>query len=163
MGAMGHFKENVAQVLHSIEDGWHEISRRANTALTHFKPSSNEAKDPQSVERPRWGLLAADVRDEPRQIVVRIEAPGMDAEDFDIRANGRRLSVCGEKRVERSNSNGDYQVRQCAYGRFRRDMILPEQVSEDGVKASYHRGVLEIALPKATTGHGRKVRVREAG
>jgi HSP20 family protein len=38
---------------------------------------------------------------------------------------------------------------QCAYGNFRRVVVLPAAVLSDQAKATYKNGVLRLELPKA--------------
>jgi HSP20 family protein len=96
-----------------------------------------------------WGVLAAEVFDDDDNIVVRLEAPGMEKTDFDLKVLGDRLLVRGEKHIERERTEGRYHVTECAYGRFERTIPLPERVDSDKAQASYKSGVLKVELPKA--------------
>jgi HSP20 family protein len=100
------------------------------------------------------------VREEDTQVVVRLEAPGMEREDFDISVvQGRTLVVRGEKRVEREESRGRYHVIESAFGLFERVIALPVEVSDDGARARYRRGVLTVTLPKAGS-ESRRIEVK---
>jgi HSP20 family protein len=96
-----------------------------------------------------WAFMASDVFDDDDKVIMRIEAPGLRREDFNIELHGDTLSVWGEKRSDREASRGRYSVVQCAYGSFRREVVLPAAVKADKTKASYRDGVLRIELPKA--------------
>ena len=115
-----------------------------------------------ALQAPRWGLLAAEVRDEPHQVVVRIEAPGMSEEDFDIEVYQDALVVRGEKRLQREQTQGEYFVMECAYGSFERTIVLPAAVDDAHAKATYKRGVLRVELPKAAVARARRVPVNRA-
>jgi HSP20 family protein len=104
--------------------------------------------------------MAADVFDDDDRVLVRIEAPGMKREDFDIAIEGDVLSVSGEKRFDRESDAGRYRVLQCAYGSFRRELALPAAVDAAKVKASYRDGVLRIELPKVEWARPRRIAVR---
>jgi HSP20 family protein len=106
-----------------------------------------------------WGLLAAEVLDEADAVVVRLEAPGMDKDDFNIRVFDGRLVVRGEKKAGREHTRGRYYVTECAYGFFERSLPLPEVVETDRARAIYRNGVLVIELPKAASRRRRTVRV----
>ncbi|MGI9331938.1 MAG: Hsp20/alpha crystallin family protein [Gammaproteobacteria bacterium] len=164
MSTLDHFKEGVERVWNTIGEGWYDLSRRAGHALTHFTPARDQDEDDDAgllATGSRWGLLVADVRDDHKNVTVRVEAPGMDADDFDIRVDGDTLTVRGEKRVEREDTAGGYRISECAYGRFRRDIALPAAVSDDRVNATYKRGVLKIVLPKTNAAASRRVPVRQ--
>jgi HSP20 family protein len=65
------------------------------------------------------------------------------------------LAVAGEKRFQRESSEGRWQVVQCAYGSFRREIPLSTEVSLDDAKATYSNGVLRIELAKREPGKPR--------
>jgi HSP20 family protein len=168
-------KQGADQAWESLAEGWRELSGRASSALTRFRPAPASApvSAPQSAAPPlaredgplpfgRWAFMAADVFDDDDTVIVRIEAPGLKREDFNIELHGDTLSVWGEKRSDREYGSGRYSVVQCAYGSFRRDVALPVQVRADKTKASYRDGVLRIELPKAEGARARRIAVSAA-
>ncbi len=54
-----------------------------------------------------WG----DVFEDAKRIVVRIEAPGVDKDDFDVQVLDDLLMVRGEKRFEREGTEGRWRMR----------------------------------------------------
>ncbi|MDG4867668.1 Hsp20/alpha crystallin family protein [Guyparkeria sp. 1SP6A2] len=80
---------------------------------------------------------------------MRLEAPGLKREDFEVEVLDDHLRVAGEKRSERHDHRGRYHVTECAYGQFERLIPLPEPVKADSARASYRDGVLQITLDKA--------------
>ena len=48
--------------------------------------------------------MAADVFDDDDKVIVRIEAPGVRRDDFNVELNGDVLSVWGEKRFGRASN-----------------------------------------------------------
>ena len=114
-----------------------------------------------ALEGPRWGLLAAEVQDTGAELIVRLEVPGMDRENFDVSVvDGRVLVVRGEKRVEREDTRGHFYIMERAYGHFERAVPLPAPVEESGARASYRRGVLRIQLPKSGGASTRRIEVQ---
>lgn len=109
-----------------------------------------------------WAFLAADVFESTDKVIVRIEAPGMKREDFNVSLNGDVLTVWGEKRVDREVAEGQWRVLQSAYGNFRREVSLPAAVQGDKTKARYRDGVLRIELPKADEARPRRIAVQTA-
>jgi HSP20 family protein len=109
-----------------------------------------------------WAFLAADVFESADKVIVRIEAPGMRREDFNVALNGDVLTVSGEKRIDREVAEGQWRVVQSAYGNFRRNVPLPTAVQADKTKASYRDGVLRIELPKANEARPRRIAVQTA-
>ncbi|RME35268.1 MAG: Hsp20/alpha crystallin family protein [Gammaproteobacteria bacterium] len=158
MGALDELRSGLSRTWDTLAEGWRQLVERASGALTRFVPhhEGEEALPaPLAHHAPVWGLLAAEVREDEENIVVRLEAPGMKDEDFDIRVEPNGLLVSGEKRYEREERKGSYHIMERAYGRFQRLIPLPHPVREEGATARYRRGVLEITLPKLKP-HGRR-------
>lgn len=160
-------KQGAGQAWESLSEGWRELSARASSALTRFRPTQTSTQEASRDDEDwlvpgRWAFVAADVIDEDDRLVVRVEAPGMRREDFQISVDGQVLSVRGEKRLERCASGARYRLLQCAYGSFRRDIELPVTVKADKTQASYQQGVLRIELPKADNARLRRIPVHAA-
>jgi HSP20 family protein len=148
-------KESVGSLWNTLSDGWQQLRQTATTALTHFKPGSessvparSEVDDIAYWPTRGWAMLGGDVFEDANRLVVKLEVPGMEKQDFDIEIVGDTLIVTGEKKFERESSEGRWQVVQCAYGSFRREIPLTTKVLLDGAKATYTNGVLRIELPK---------------
>lgn len=161
-------KHGADQAWESLSDGWRELSARASGALTRFWPAPADPAAPSAPAAPRnelprmtgWAFMAADVFDDADKVIVRIEAPGMRREDFNVELNGDVLTVWGEKRFDHEATQGRWRVVQCAYGSFRRDVALPAPVKADKTTASYRDGVLRVELPKSDSARARRIAVQ---
>ncbi len=167
MSTLRQFQAGLGRAWDSLTEGWHYLRERASHALTRFQPvhRSDEletAGEQAAAGASRWGLLAAEVRETPDEISIRLEAPGMEPDDFDLQILDEVLVVRGEKRVERSDRRGAYRVMECAYGAFERAIPLPCPVDEAKARARYRRGVLQVQLPKSPRAQTRQIEV-EAG
>jgi HSP20 family protein len=151
-----------------ISEGWRELAHHSSDALTHFVHRKDEehkeqgAPSPYSSQYPsrypsfrNWGLLAGDMEETDKEIVVRIEAPGMDKKDCQITIEGNMLYLKGEKRFERTRDDSTYHVMERAYGVFQRAIPLPREVDADNAEADYTNGVLTVRLPKRGGEKGR--------
>lgn len=166
--AMNTLRKSMDSVWDSVSEGWDRLRQSAVGALTRFRPSEKSAPpsgteivDPSYMPSARWAMMGGDVFEDADRLVVRIEAPGMEKDDFAIEVADGMLVVSGEKRFERETTEGRWRVMQCAYGRFRRVVPLPQSVTVESARASYRRGVLRIELPKARGGERtmRQIRV----
>jgi len=158
-----HVRQGAEQAWASLSEGWRELRTRASGALTRFRRDDRAAAGESAFDRfgsADWGLMAADIRVEDDRLVVRLEAPGMRCEDLHIDVARDRLCVWGEKRVDSETHDGDIHLVQCAYGSFRRDLVLPQSVDADRATASYRDGVLRIEIPRLERGRGRRIEVR---
>lgn len=150
MPTLQQLRENLWE---NLTEGWRHLSERTAGALTRFTKA--HWKKPESADESavvnhsaQWGLMPAEVYDEDKQIIVRLEAPGMDSDDFDIQVYDDVLVIRGEKRFEREKGEGEYYLLERAYGRFERAIPLPSEVEHGKAKAKYKRGILQITLPK---------------
>ena len=166
MSTLHQLREGLNEAWDTLVDGWRRLYRRAAGAMTRFTPGKKGEKDSGADEGQEialrsagWGVLAAEVFDDDDKLVVRLEAPGMDKTDFDLKVLDDHLVVRGEKQVERERTEGRYHVSECAYGRFERAIPLPERVESGKAHARYKNGVLRVELPKAVPQRRGTIRV----
>jgi len=96
----------------------------------------------------RW-IPAVDISEDEDNLFVDVEVPGMKKEDIKVSLEHNVLSLKGEKKQEKEVKDENYHRWERSYGSFARSFELPVPVQSDKIKASYHDGVLHIALPKA--------------
>lgn len=134
----------------NLSEGWRELLSRSSDALTHFSRKKDEVQEGSGALAtfPRWSLLAGEVEETDKEILVRVEVPGMEKEDCHITIEGNVLYLNGEKRYERETIDSTYHVMERAYGAFQRSITLPRNVDAGKAEASYKNGVLSIRLPK---------------
>jgi HSP20 family protein len=94
-------------------------------------------------------------------IEVTAELPGMAKEDVDINLQNNVLTIRGEKREEKTETEREPFLYERYYGSFQRAFNLPAPVEEGKVKAEFRNGVLKIHLPKTATAKGRKISITE--
>ena len=86
--------------------------------------------------------------EDPPEITVVVELPGVDPEDVQIVATPHALLVAGER--HRPPGDGRlYQQMELDYGPFRRELVFGEDVDPEAGRASYEHGLLTIVLPLA--------------
>jgi len=161
MNTLENLRSGLGRTWDALADGWRQLVEGASGALTRFVPVHRE-DDAGAVALHRsldWGLLAAEMREDDKQIVVRVEVPGMDEDDFDIEIQDDLLRISGQKQFRREQNQGSYHITECAYGRFQRVIPLPAPVREDKTRASYRRGILEVRLPKRSRKSGSRIKV----
>jgi HSP20 family protein len=106
-----------------------------------------------------WAL---DVDESDRDVVIRAEAPGFEAKDFDVEMSGNVLHIRAEKKHEEKKEEkekGGY-TEERRYARFERMVTLPEYVDRNKVEASYRNGVLEVRMPKTAEAKGKRIEVK---
>jgi len=154
------FGRELARAWEHLSDGWRELLTRSGNALTRFTRKEDPEPAAGAALAPTWGLIAGDVVDDGRNIVVRIELPGLERDDCEVVVDGPMLYIRGEKRYDHDYVGGSFYVRQCAYGRFERAIALPHHVDAARADAIYRSGVLTVKLPKAAATEPRSIAIR---
>ena len=80
--------------------------------------------------------MAADLVDHNDRVEVRTEVPGLAKEGLSAEVSGGRLTVTGQKRLDRSRKEGDTLISERAFGLFQRVCGLPAQVRAEDASAS---------------------------
>jgi HSP20 family protein len=95
----------------------------------------------------RWAP-AMDLIEAEDHYVLKADLPGVSEEDVTIEVENGLLTIAGERKAEHERAEkGFYRVER-AFGRFQRQMTLPEGIDPEGVAADFDRGVLSVRIPK---------------
>ena len=73
--------------------------------------------------------------------------------------NDGTLTLSGERKAEEPADGVKYRSVERAAGKFNRSFHLPRTVRQDGIKATYRDGILEIHVPKAEEAKPRQIEV----
>jgi HSP20 family protein len=92
------------------------------------------------------GWPSVEVSETDKSLKVTAELPGMDEKDIELRIENNTLMVKGEKHTETQDKDRHYSER--FYGRFERRLVLPAEIDEERVEATFKNGVLTVTLPK---------------
>ena len=92
---------------------------------------------------PHLDLLETD-----KNYQVSIELPGMSEKEIDLSFRDGNLIVRGEKKEEYDEKKEHVYQMERSYGAFQRTIDLPVEVDEEGIEATFKKGVLNITLPK---------------
>lgn len=90
----------------------------------------------------------ADVTETENALEISIELPGIDQSAIDISLTSNALTIKGEKRSKREESDKGYHLSERAYGSFYRSIPLPGGIDTDKASAEFKNGVLTVTLPK---------------
>lgn len=81
-------------------------------------------------------------------VKVEAEMPGLGEEDIKVSVGDGILTIKGEKTVSSKNENKNYLSREIRYGRYERNIVLPDSVDVEKAKASFKKGMLWVSIPK---------------
>lgn len=100
-----------------------------------------------------------DVYEDEHGIQLKMEVPGIDEKEIDIRLENNLLTVRGERKLESETKEENYHRIERHYGTFTRSFTLPNTVNPEDVKAAYSKGVLTIALGKRAEAKPKQIKV----
>jgi HSP20 family protein len=105
---------------------------------------------------------AIDIEETAEEFLVRADLPGVAQKDVKVSLMGDTLTIRGERRQDASRAEGNLHRIERVHGSFERSFTLGTPVRNDGVKASYRDGVLEIHVPKAEEAKLREIEIQVA-
>ena len=94
---------------------------------------------------------------------LKIEVPGIDEKDIDVRIENNTLTVHGERKLEKEEKEENYRRVERQYGSFTRTFTLPTTVDTEKVSANYDKGVLKIKLAKKAEAKPKQIKVNVGG
>ena len=102
---------------------------------------------------------AVDIAESDDRLTLYAELPGLAKEDVDITLEDSVLTIKGERRFEREETEESFHRIERAYGAFHRSFHLPSNVVADKVQAAFADGVLRIDIPKQEEAKPRKIKI----
>lgn len=124
---------------------------------------------PMNWNWPMWNLEESlesirvpqlDVIDRDKDILIRVEIPGVEKKDIDVSISDGTLNISGAVSRESREQRKDYFRCEIAHGNFSRSLALPSGVDATKISASLKDGILEVALPKEVSAQRRTVEVK---
>jgi HSP20 family protein len=143
--------------------------------LTHWNPFKSLARidTPATFDdffrnfgmRPAWRGLDAlpdiriDVSEDDKFYKIKADIPGVKKEDIDISVDGRQVEIAAESKHNLENKTESFLYTERNEGRVFRSFTLPMEIDSQHVDAKYDGGVLNLILPKMTTGKNCRIKV----
>lgn len=100
-----------------------------------------------------------DVYEDEHNVVLKVEVPGIDEKDIDVRVENNVLTVHGERKVEKEEKEENFRRIERQYGSFTRTFSLPSTVDAERIQADYDKGILKIVLPKKAEAKPKQIKV----
>ena len=132
------------------------LQRQMNHLFDDFYPAT-------SAINGKTFVPAAELHETPEAIHLKLEVPGLDADDLDVQVTAEAVSITGERRAETKTEEKGMTRSEFRYGKFQRVIPLPARVQNDKVEAKYENGILNLNLPKAEEEKKRVVKVNLVG
>lgn len=91
-----------------------------------------------------------DMSETDKELLVKVELPGMTEKDMNISLNREMLTISGEKKQEREQTEKGWYRMERQYGSFTRSVPLPYEIETEKVEATFKNGILSVKLPKSS-------------
>ncbi len=141
-------KREISRLRDDIDDMFERMFRSFSSGLPDIFTGEGEI----------WPSV--DVLEDKKNIIVKVEIPGMNPSDFDISLSDNVLTIKGEKKQEKEEKDKNFYMMERQYGTFIRRIPLPVEVKEEKVKASYKDGILKVVIPKKKEVKESKIKVK---
>src|SRR6202034_3980436 len=122
-----------------------------------FRESHREGQD-ESLTTSSFAP-AVDVYEDEHNLTLKIEVPGIDEKDIDVRIENNTLTVHGERKFEKEEKEENFRRVERQYGSFTRTFTVPNTVDQESVRADYDKGVLKITLAKKAEAKPKQIKV----
>jgi len=100
-----------------------------------------------------------DVYEDEHNVTLKIEVPGIDEKDIDVRIENNTLTVHGERKFEKEEKEENFRRVERQYGSFTRSFTLPNTVDAENIQANYEKGILKIQLAKKAEAKPKQIKV----
>ena len=130
--------------------------------INHMNRLFRESYSPEAPEEALTTTNFAppvDIYEDEHNITLKIDVPGIDEKDIDVRIEGNTLTVHGERKIEKEEKEENFRRVERQYGAFTRSFTLPSSVDTGQVNANYDNGVLKIALAKKAEAKPKQIKV----
>ena len=94
---------------------------------------------------------------------MKVELPGVDPKDLDVRIEDNTLFLKGERKLEKEVKEENYHRIERSYGSFTRSFALPSSVNADKTSAEYKDGVLTLTMPKREEAKHKTIKIQTSG
>ncbi len=109
----------------------------------------------------RKGELVIDVYKTANNIVIQAPIAGIKKDELDIVAEKEMVSIRGNRGKPKRKDVEEVFTRECFWGEFSREIILPEETDTSRVSAEIKEGILTIRVPRINIEEKKEVELKE--
>ena len=91
---------------------------------------------------------AVDIAESDNAFEITADMPGLDEKSIEVTVNSDMITIKGGKEEEKEEKKKDYYLHERRFGSFERSFRIPDAVDAEKIEASFHKGVLNVKLPK---------------
>jgi len=130
--------------LRDLDDMHDRVLRSLGLGLKQRVPDSQQ----QSLTTAEWAP-SVDISEDDREYLIKAELPEVNKEDVKVTVENGVVTLKGERKFEKEESNKKYHRIERSYGSFLRSFSIPEDADPNKVTADFKDGVLMVRLTKS--------------
>ena len=142
-------------------DPFQELQTLENEMNRLFRRQLSGASRPEEAVTNSQFAPPIDVYEDASKLSIKMDVPGIDAKDLDIRLDGNVLTVTGEREFESEEKKENFRRVEREYGSFSRSFTLPGSADPDQISANYENGTLRIDITKRADSRTKQIKVAE--
>lgn len=133
------------------------LQKEAEVFYNNFYKLLNIGKEGAFFNMPK-----VDISEGESEYYINIEVPGVSKKDIEISVKRGKLVIEGEKKSKSETKDRHFHKTECFYGKFHREIDLPQDVDENNIDAKYDEGLLELKIgkSKSNASNSKKVQIK---
>jgi len=104
-------------------------------------------------------LPPVDIYEDEHSVQLKLEVPGIDEKDLDVKVENNTLTISGERKFEKEEKEENFRRVERQYGSFTRSFTLPTTVDAEKISAHYDQGILKVSLAKKAEAKPKQIKV----
>jgi HSP20 family protein len=111
---------------------------------------SPSTEDSSNLDQAEIGQLSVDVYESNTELTIVAPVAGVKLSDINLSITEDVLTLSGKRNLEFQISTDDYLIQECFWGDFSRAIVLPDNIDQTRITASFKDGILKITIPKTS-------------
>ena len=131
----------------------------------HEVPDDEADQKGTDIPKEEWfhteGQLTVDVYETDEALYIQAPVAGVRVKDIEVVLERDRITIRGKRSRTRDHKEANYFFRECYWGAFSRQIILPKEVNMEKAEAFFENGVLTVEIPKQEVQGTRKLEIKK--
>ncbi len=115
--------------------------------------------EPDWLSASEW-MPRVDISETDKELFISAEIPDVKKDDVKVSLADGALTIEGEKRQNREESQRKLFRSERYYGKFFRSFLLPDYIDDKKIHAQFKDGILTINIPKTGEPHTKAIEVK---
>ena len=125
--------------------------------------AKQQKEEIQNEEKKNWngpaGQLVVDVYETEKELVVQSAIAGIKTDQIDVSLENDILVIKGERDNPSKDKDQRYFLKECYWGPFIKEIILPREIDTGRIDAKVKDGILTVKMQKVERAKNKKIEV----